>query len=356
MAELDQPDNLNHGDITSQSDVIFVKPKKKRRWLLGLLILLLLVAGGVTIFSFFAAKTSFTFSQMFVSLKDAPKITPDETTPIKALYQDPDRTNILVLGIRGEKDPDGGLLSDVNMILSIKKSTGQIAMISIPRDLYVDIPNFNKKERINFAYAYGFQKGGVAGGIVYAKKVFENVSNVSIDDVVVVNFESFRDIINVLGGVTVNLDKPFKEEKQFAGETLINLPAGPNTLDGKTALYYVRSRYSTSDFDRMRRQQDVILAIQKKLLSLGVLTNPKKIFGLLDSLGKNVRTTLDSDKITSLISMARSIKTTNVIRRTFNTTPEGLLYEITNGAYHLLPVGDNFDKIQQAIKDIFQTQ
>ena len=88
---------------------------------------------------------------------------------------------------------------------------------------------------------------------------------------------------------------------------------------------------------------------------MGVLTNPIKIYNLLDILGKNIRTDMDLDDIKELISLASDLDTREIIKKSFDTNPEGLLYQtFINDEYVLLPVGDNFDKIQEQVKNIFK--
>lgn len=332
------------------------KPRKKRRFWLWFFISLLILAAAVGTFFY---KAGFTFSQMNVNQgggilpisEDAPKI-----------EKDPDRINILLLGLRGPDDPNGGLLTDTMMILSIKQSTGQVAMISIPRDLYVKMPvesNKNSsqaiKEKINFAYALGEEKMQ-GGGLIYSKVAVQAVTGLFIDHVVSVDFLAFKDVVDILGGVDVTLDKPFIETTQFAKEILLELPAGKNHLDGNMALYFVRSRYSTNDFDRARRQQQVLLAMKEKALSLGILLNPVKIFELLDSMSKHVRTDMPLGDLNYMISLSKNLNFKNIKGKVFDTTPDGLLYATTNekGAYILLPQGDNFDKIRETCRNIFQ--
>lgn len=327
------------------------KPKSKFRrfafgfWIL-VLVLVLIGVGGALIY-----KTSFTFSQMNVDPGVLP-LAENEATPAP----DSDRINILVLGLRGEDDDNGGLLSDSMMIISFKKSTGQVALISIPRDLYVKMPGENYKEKINFAYALGYEKkGGAGGGLLYSKIAVSRVTGLNITHAISVDHAAFKEIVDILGGVDIYLDRPFSEKTQFAQEMLIDLPAGKNHLDGTTALYFVRSRFSTSDFDRARRQQMVLLAVKEKALSLGILSNPVKIYQLLESLGRNVRTDMSLSDIKNLMDLAQNVDSRKIKHKVFDTTPEGLLYEThtENGTYILLPMGDNFDKIQEACKNIF---
>lgn len=327
----------------------------KRRWLF---LFILMFAAGVSILFY---KTGFTFSQMSIDDRDFAGLLPvGESDPLPS--KDPGRLNILLLGYRGEHDQNGGLLTDSIMLVSVKKATGQVALISIPRDLFVEMPKTNAKlnykpakEKINFAFALGEEVKRGAGPI-FSKDVVSKVTGIYIDHVVAVNFNAFREIVDLLGGIDVYLDKPFTENEQFLGEFLIDLPTGKNHLNSSTTLYFVRSRYTTSDFDRARRQQMVLMAIRDKALSLGVLGNPVKIYQILDAIGRNVRTDIGFNEAKDLLDFAGSTDQKKVIHKVFDTTPEGLLYASQSeaGAYILLPVGDNYSKIREAVKNIFE--
>ncbi len=331
------------------------KPSR-RRLTLGFWITFLLAILAVVVCALIY-KTGFTFSQMTVGGSDSTGLLPvseNAATPTP----ESDRINILLLGLRGEDNPNGGLLTDSIMVASIKKSTGQLALISLPRDLYIEIPGQNGlKEKINFAHALGYEKKGVAGGMYLSKIAVSRVTGLYISQVITINHEAFREIVDILGGIDIYLDKPFQEKTQFAKEILIDLPVGQNHLDGTTALYFVRSRFSTSDFDRARRQQAVLLAIKDKALSLGFLGNPVKIFQVLESLGRNIKTDASFSDLGSLLGWAQDIQDPKVIHKVFDTTPEGLLYSSTSasGAYILLPIGDDFSKIQAACRQIFNS-
>jgi len=257
-------------------------------------------------------------------------------------------------------------------------------LISIPRDLYVTMPGEQYKEKINFAYALGFEKrNGAGGGLFYSKIAVSKITGLNITYAVSINHAAFREIVDILGGIDIYLNKPFIENQQWinggdAGPSwafsiqtqtatttsgvqttqkwVFEIPAGTSHLDGSTALYFVRARYSSNDFDRVNRQQQILLAIKNKALSLGIIANPVKLFQIMDSLGKNIRMDMPIDAIRNLLSLYFKLDTKNVIHKVFDTTPEGLLYQTKSesGAYILLPVGDNFDKIQEVCRNIFQ--
>jgi len=343
MADFEINDeNLKTGFLEEQ------KPRWRRyifaAWIFALAVIFVTLGGALV------WKTSFTYSQMKIG--NAKGLLPlSESTP----KPDADRINILLLGLRGEEDPNGGLLTDSIMVLSLKKSTGQAALISVPRDLYVKMPGEEYKEKINFAYALGFEKKGSAGALLYSKTAVSKVTGLYINYAVAVNHQAFREIVDILGGIDIVLDKPFREDQQFSKEMIIDLPSGQNHLNGTTTLYFVRSRFTTSDFDRARRQQQVALAIKDKAFSLGVISNPVKVFQILNSFGKNVRFDLPLSQIKDLISLAEKFGSEKITHKVFDTTEAGLLYasKTEGGAYILLPVGDDFKKIQEVCQNIF---
>jgi LCP family protein required for cell wall assembly len=265
------------------------------------------------------------------------------------------RTNVLFLGIRGENDPNGGLLSDTIMIASIKPEENKAALISVPRDLWVEMPGHNYHQKINYAYALGTKEKYDGGGLAYSKKVISDISGLPIHYAFSVDFVAFQEIIDTLGGVTIYLDKPFSDPFQFA-EGTISLPAGSQNIDGETALLYARARYGSSDFDRARRQQQILLGIENKALNLGVLANPFKITAILKTIGRHVRTDMEFWELQELLEAKKEMDNPEIIRKVFDTSEQGLLYASNiEGSYVLLPVGDNFDEIHKKCRDIFKT-
>ncbi|KKS64859.1 MAG: Cell envelope-related transcriptional attenuator [Parcubacteria group bacterium GW2011_GWC1_43_12] len=348
-------ENTNKEDYSDEdivSEFSSKKPSMARRvffklWMF-LLISAFLVSGGALVY-----KTGFTYSQVWTNGEDISGLLPlSESTP----QPDANRLNVLLLGLRGEDDPNGGLLTDSLILLSIDLKNKKAAMISIPRDLYIKMPGEEKKEKINFAHALGYQKKGSAGGLFFSKVAISKITGLYIDYAVSIDHEAFREIVDILGGIDITLERPFREDSQFSKEMIIDLPAGENHLNGTTTLYFVRSRFSTSDFDRAKRQQQVLVAVKEKAFSLGVLANPVKIFQILDSLGKNVRTDMPISKVAELVSLVSGFENRDIKHKVFDTTPEGFLYDskTESGAYILLPVGDEFSKIQEYCRNIFK--
>lgn len=325
-----------------------------KRVILVLVIVLSLVFAG------FFYKAGFTFSKV-INIKNIgwEKIFGELPSSEYIPQKDEDRINVLLLGLGGEEHENGGLLTDSIMLISFKKSTGKVALISIPRDLYVQMPGEEYQEKVNAAYVLGEEK--YKNGLDYSKKTIGYITGIYIDYAAVVDFEAFKTVIDALGGVKIHLDAPFVEDKQWWCDengqncrTFI-IEAGDQVLDGEKALFYVRSRFSSSDFDRANRQQQVMLAIKDKILSLGVLTNPLVINKLFDAIAKNVRIDVVPWEIPTLIKLAQKADTEHIIRKVFDTSPEGFLYQTTkNGIYILLPTDENFNRIRETCQRIFE--
>jgi LCP family protein required for cell wall assembly len=264
--------------------------------------------------------------------------------------QEPDRLDVVILGIRGgtqeEIVNEGGLLTDTIQIVSVDKKTNKAAMISIPRDLMVNMLGVNGK--INEVYERGLAKNN---GIGLVKDIVSRITGVYIDKVIVFDFDAFQHIVDEIGGIDIVLDKPFDEPTQWGYP--FHLPVGKNHLDGQSALYYVRSRYSSSDFDRARRQQEIVKAIKLKAEQNGFLSNPLKISDLLNKVKNDIKTDFQIWDISDLIKVASQFKSDSQIKDVVIDTTN-LLYETKNSKdeYILVPKGDNFDGIKKMFQDI----
>lgn len=190
------------------------------------------------------------------------------------------RINLLLLGIAGgtHEGPD---LTDTILVVSLKKDSPSISLLSIPRDIWSE----TLKDRINSAYHYGEEKRK-GGGKVLAKAIVEDVTGLVIHYVVIVDFSQFEHLIDVVGGIDVVVPKAFidtqypiagKENDECGGDTTyacryetVQFLEGLQHMDGKTALKYVRSRHAEgnegTDFARGIRQQDVIVALKDKIM------------------------------------------------------------------------------------------
>ncbi|HVW66334.1 MAG TPA: LCP family protein [Candidatus Peribacteraceae bacterium] len=271
-------------------------------------------------------------------------------------------TNILLLG-RGDANHDGVDLTDTIMIASIDPKTHSVVMFSIPRDLYLLSTQHMGKGRINTMYRdykdklIGQGMDAAQASSTSMKEVASELGNalgIQIHDVAILDFSGFTQAVDAIGGVDVDVPTELIDTQYPVTETTygtIDIPAGLQHMDGETALEYARSRHSTSDFDRSRRQQQIIKAVETKVKTQGVLTKPNDILSLLNILKDHVETTLTVRDMLSLANLGSQIQQDNIISLQLNDqnglyntipSPGGLLYTPPrnqfNGASVLLPV------------------
>ena len=275
-------------------------------------------------------------------------------TSLKLPEKEPNRLDVLVLGMRGIGEEFGGLLTDTILLLSLDTGSGKIAMVSIPRDLYIALP-YNGKVKINELYSIGYDKAGEKFALNLTKTVISQITGVYVDDAVRIDFKGFEKLIDTVGGIDIYLPEKFTEIEQWKGSGGFTLPKGQNHLNGEIALFYARSRFSTSDFDRARRQQEILLALKEKLTALNILSNPVKVYSILDIIGNHVRTDANMD-ISDALALAQQIDYTDMKRLVLTT--QNYLYQThaSNGAYILLPKDGTFEEVGRVIKNIFTLQ
>jgi LCP family protein required for cell wall assembly len=273
--------------------------------------------------------------------------------------QKDDRINILLLGIGGPGH-DGAYLSDTNIILSIKPSTKQVSMISVPRDLSVKIPGHGTR-KINNANAFGEAAQSGNGG-EYARKIFEDTFGISIPYYARVDFTAFKELLDTIGGVNIDVERSFIDSA-YPGEhdsyQTVIFDAGPQHMDGDRALIFSRSRHGSngegSDFARAKRQQMVLAAFKKKLLSTETFLNPITLQRIISSLSQHITTNIEFGQMMFLASLAKEINTDEVKTLVLDDSPNGFLKSVIGdgGAYLLLPKSGDFSEVQTAINNIF---
>lgn len=314
------------------------------------------------------------------------------------------RINIVLLGMRGKGVTGGGTLADTIMVVSIKKQenpegedTYKASMVSVPRDLYVTMPGTTTTTKINGVYHYGEEKGD-GQGIEAMKQVLEDITGQRMHYGTEVNFAGFKEVVDALGGVEVNLEESFIEPIQFHEEKVCDganggvftiksgnfeskidhrgkvvasyplcynvteecggvftVPAGVSILDGEKALCYVRARATSSDFDRARRQQDVIGQVKKKAVSMGVLTSFSKVQELFNAVSGNMNTDMELWEMQRFFDLYQKMGAdVSVEHKVLENSEEGLLYSHEGDArgYILMPRGDTYDKIREMFANI----
>ncbi|MEA3338070.1 MAG: LCP family protein [Chloroflexota bacterium] len=204
--------------------------------------------------------------------------------------------NVLLLGM-DQWDLDYVGRTDTIMLLAVDQAGDRAAVVSFPRDTYLPIPGVGYS-RINTAYTYGeTRKEG--GGIPLLISTLEKNFGVPIHNYVRIDLSGFEDIVDALGGVDVTVDCLLYDEKTFKYFGVYQLEPGEYHMDGPQALHYARARKTTSDFDRARRQQRVLLAIRKRVLEGDLISRIPALWAAL-------RDTVDTDlAVTDLVKLAK---------------------------------------------------
>lgn len=261
-----------------------------------------------------------------------------------------ERATILLLGIDQRGNESGPWRTDTMILMSIDPSTGSAAMLSIPRDLYVPIPGYGEG-RINTAHTTGDVRGYPGGGVALAKKTVSEALGIPVHYYVRVNFTGFEDLVDAIGGLTINVEKAIHDEKypdNNYGYMVVDIPAGIQHMDGATALQYARSRHGNSDFDRMARQQAVILAARDKLLSLDF--SLASIPTLITLAGNSIQTDLTLDEVLALAEIAKRVDRANIRQGAIDGTMTSTTVLPPNGAMVEVP---KWDAIHALVADLF---
>ena len=254
----------------------------------------------------------------------------------------PGRTNILVAGVGGHSN-DAPWLTDSVMLVSVDPDAGVASFLSIPRDLYVTTKDFGGG-KLNELYAKGRARWGEERG---ARTLMDKVSEITgepVDKYVVADFDGFVQLVDLAGGIDVDVPEALTDTQYPDGNwgyETFSVGAGPHAFDGATALKYVRSRHSTSDFDRSRRQQLVLEALKAKLASRSVLTSPTKVRAMLGALSSHVWTDLSLPEMVALGAAVAGRKDFRVVGANLNDgcfqngpcAPGALLYVPARDAF-----------------------
>src|SRR5512145_2632882 len=247
--------------------------------------------------------------------------------------------NFLLIG--SDRRPGGSFRTDTMVIAILRPTEAQVSLISIPRDLWVSVPEWGN-QRINTAYQHGVSVGYPGGGPGLLKDTILYNLGIRIDHTAMVEFDGFRKIVDTLGGVDVPVSCSYTDwrliDPSYNPENENNwhlYTTGPGMIhmDGDLALWYARSRQKSSDFDRGRRQQEVLRALFTQALQAGTLSRIPELYN-------NLRSTVETDLgLGDILQLALyAPKMTNADIRGYYIRPPFVSSWITeSGAYVLLP-------------------
>jgi LCP family protein required for cell wall assembly len=234
------------------------------------------------------------------------------------------------------------------MIASIDPATRSAGLLSVPRDLWVDIPGFGEN-RINMAYFLGEATRYPGGGPSLARRTVELNFGVPIHYYVLIDFDGFVAGVDALGGIRVDVERPVRDNHypdNNYGILSIYIPAGRQWMDGETALRYARSRSGSSDWERGRRQQKLLMAVRDRVLSLDLLP---RLPELVDRFRSMLETDLPPSQILTLAQIAPQVNGDNIRVAVIDET-RTIPVILENGADVLFP---DRARICQVVQEIF---
>ncbi len=355
--------------LRRQVDFDFLKARKrrirkKRLAIFGLALLLLALVGGVVFYRIDFIKAIFTPVSFFARL-----INPVE------LKEEDGRVNMLVIGI-DTRGSEGLMNTDTMVVGSFSQVEGDPVLISIPRDLWVNLSPYGSG-RINSAYS----RGGTASdgkfdeekGVAFVKTKIAEILGIKIPYWAIIDFEGFEEIIDILGGIEVCVERAFDDYSYpvpgrenatplSSRYEHLRFEAGCQEMSGEKALKYARSRMGTngegSDFARVRRQQNVIAGISDKALSVDLLLNPGKLASLYKQVTSTVKTNASLGEVQRVLQIVGKFEDLSEIESLVLDPDSKLVYHPANpapygGAYVLVPQGGNYSKIREAVRKLF---
>lgn len=290
-----------------------VRRRRRRRILVITLVVLLVLAGGGAAGASLYARS---IDKSVARIEAFDKL-PEQERPQKAPVAG-DAMNFLMLG-SDTRDPSGtgGSRSDTIIVLHLPRDRSGAQLISIPRDTWVHVPRSpdgrhgDVDAKINAAFAWG--------GPALTVQTVEAYTGVRIDHVVMVDFAGFKEIVDALGGVSIDVEKSFTSTHSLGANRVRHFDKGPQQMDGSAALDYARERYSFADgdFARIRHQQQVIKAILGKASSGGILTNPTRLNAFLRATASSVAV----DDTLDMLGMAGDLRHLRGENLIFYTSP-----------------------------------
>ncbi|MFV9504764.1 MAG: LCP family protein [Oscillochloridaceae bacterium umkhey_bin13] len=237
---------------------------------------------------------------------------PDE--PIPTLSQP--TLNVLLLGTDARPQDTEPTRTDALVLVRIERESGRVSMLSIPRDLWVNYPS-GGEGRINAAYALGERRFGPGGGAALAKSTVGGLLGLKVDHFVLINFQGFEALIDLLGGITVDVPEPLYDPAyptEDYGTMEVRFEAGPQRLNAERALIYARTRHADSDFGRNQRQQQVLMAIFERIRDRGLLQQLTSLDNYTGAMRDYVKTDLNRKRMLELAGFARGINADQIVR------------------------------------------
>lgn len=278
---------------------------------------------------------------------------------------DQGRINVLLLGAAGKGKP-GQNLTDTIMVMSLNLETNQVALLSLPRDLYVKVPDSGYMTKINSVYQIGLNGSGndpsEAAGLI--EKTVSDITGLDIGYYVILDFDGFKQAIDAIGGVNVTSERDIYDASypgpNYSYETF-ELKKGFHHLDGATALKYARERHDDpeGDFGRAKRQQQIMQAAKNRIFSAETLFDIAALNGLIDSLGDNIRTDIGPGEAQAFFELSKKLDTNNVNNVVVDAWNSDSLLKVSHvavgnvQAFVLIPRISGYSEIRELAGNVF---
>ncbi|MFA7209812.1 MAG: LCP family protein [Parcubacteria group bacterium] len=329
-----------------------------------------ILAGGIAYGSFFVCKLYLLGKKVSIEnntpasfLETVKSIASKKSSDLRGA--DTDRINILLLGVAGGDKP-GKFLTDTIMVASLDLKNNRVALLSIPRDLYVQIPDVKIRTKINSVYQYGLDnlkdENGLASQAV--KKTVTDITGLDIDYYVILNFNGFEKVIDDIGGINIMNSRDIYDARypgpNYSYETF-QLSQGFHQLDGATALKYARERHDDpeGDFGRAKRQQQIMQAAKNKIFSASTFFNVFTLNDLFKTLGENIRTDIPTEDFAGFFELLKKLDTDNINNVVVDAWNQDSLLKVSHvqygpiRAFVLIPRVGNYGEIKELAENIF---
>ncbi|HEV8468432.1 MAG TPA: LCP family protein [Candidatus Limnocylindria bacterium] len=273
------------------------------------------------------------FAKVFAPIANAPLLAAAGKDPSPPAWTGSDRLNVLLLGLDARGENSTTQNTDTMIVLSLDPVNKTAAMLSIPRDIYINRPGL-LVDKINAAYAFG--------GPDLARRVVDDLLGIRLNAYAIVDFDAFTKIVDSVGGVVVDVRRPVHDEAYPTadyGIERLDIATGPQLMDGPTALRFARSRHDTNDYSRAQRQQLVLSALRTRLTEGDLL---RSLPAIVDRVGSAVQTNFDPANVLPLARFGSGIDGSAI--RSEVLYPCGgdyphceLQYSGSDGGFFLLP-------------------
>jgi polyisoprenyl-teichoic acid--peptidoglycan teichoic acid transferase len=278
-------------------------------------------------------------------------------TPVEAVPRNYNLVNIMLLGVDEEIVDDNIIRTDTMIIVSINRDTGTVSMLSLPRDLFVYIPGWSM-QRLNLAYGHGEAVGWTDGGFGLLRQTIFYNFGINVHYYALVNLSGFAQIIDTVGGIDLAVDCALEDLPLIgaelpsavvpsAQEDYYVLPVGYYSMSGREALWYARSRHNSSDFDRGRRQQQLLRALWRAARDRGLIAQAPTLWNETIEV---IDTNMPFDQMVSLLPIAAGLSPNNIdtftLIRTYHTAP----WQPPDGQNVQLPL---YDTMRPLLEDFY---